>query len=256
MTGGADLGEWAFPNRATPLGSAAYYAIRFSPQAQHQRQACLLAWFELVGGIASQARDPGVARLKLDWWRQEVEAMAHGRARHPLALALQQTGGSLDPRALREIIDGAETEIVEPRVGDIQAFRQACTRGWGMLCRLLAGPGDLDDELSARCVLTGAYYDAVERVRLMLQAPQRLPPEFGPGALRDLPAGQRGERLDALLSTFAADASAAELPGVVARLLALGRASHQKMSNKGYPLANPPVDRLPIAKLWTAWRQR
>ena len=78
------LDEWRFPNRATPLGSSAYYSLRFAPKELRDDLAALLAWRHEVTAILEVVSDPGVARLKLQWWRDELERTFAGEARHPL----------------------------------------------------------------------------------------------------------------------------------------------------------------------------
>ena len=64
----SDSSEWDFPNSATQPGSAAYYVVRFSHPEQQPALARWFVWFDHIDRIAAKASDPGVARLKLDWW--------------------------------------------------------------------------------------------------------------------------------------------------------------------------------------------
>lgn len=80
--------QWQFPNKATPEGSANYYVVRFSPTEQRDALALWYAWFALIEQIEEKATDPGVARLKLDWWREELRHIQQQQARHPLAQAM------------------------------------------------------------------------------------------------------------------------------------------------------------------------
>ena len=52
--------------------------------------------------IARAPTDPGVARLKLDWWRSELARLATGEdgLRHPLMMALHAAGLNADARPL------------------------------------------------------------------------------------------------------------------------------------------------------------
>ncbi|MGA1008362.1 MAG: squalene/phytoene synthase family protein, partial [Sedimenticolaceae bacterium] len=61
----------AFPNAATPIGSIPYYAIRFSSAEQRNGLAARYSWLHEIDRIISTIKDPGVARLKLDWWHKE-----------------------------------------------------------------------------------------------------------------------------------------------------------------------------------------
>ena len=251
--------EWRFPNRATPLGSPEYYAVRFSPLDQRERNALLIAWWRLIEGIAEQPRDPGVARLKLDWWREELTRLHADGPRHPLATGLQQAG--IDDRALAPmvaIIDAAEAELRSPEARDDVAFFEACRAGRGgffaLLCALdRAAPADPE-----ACRQAGAYCAAVERIRRSTEAPHRVPEDLRPPALRPLTPAQRGSRCDRLLNPLegAAGPASQTLPDLARRLTALAAAMHRKIRRKGYPVAETVIDRAPIAHLWTAWRCR
>ena len=251
-----DDGAWGFPNRAIPVGSAAYYAVRFCPPEQRERNALLLAWYELVQEIVEQHTDPGVARLKLDWWRQEVSLLSVRRCRHPLTVALQNTGvGAGSEIPMSAIIEAADDEIRSPQVHDDAAFTANCRRSFGGLFVLLNRLDGLAPEGERSCVECGGYCAAVERIRQLSRSPQRVPPDLGTATLRQSPAEWRTQRLDALLAAFDSTPTR-PLPVLAARLLALSKAMHKKIRNSGYPVADTLVERAPIALLWTAWRSQ
>lgn len=254
-----DSAEWDFPNRATPVGSAAYYAVRFTPPRERERNALLFAWYDLIQGIAEHPHDPGVARLKLDWWRQEIRGLIDGQARHPLAMELLRVG--VDRRAapsMGNIIDAAEDEIASAAVIDDHEFAAACTAIGGNFFVLLAETGRRTHDNTESCLGLGAYCAAVERVRRVAQCPQRLPADITVQSLQQLSSAQRTDRFEALLSQFPAltASTALQLPDFARRLTALAGAMHEKMRSKAYPVANALIDRAPIAHLWTAWRCR
>jgi phytoene/squalene synthetase len=63
----------------------------------HDALAALFAWRHEVGRVLDDVSDPGVARLKLDWWRDEIRRGIDGAPRHPLSHALAP---ALDAHAL------------------------------------------------------------------------------------------------------------------------------------------------------------
>lgn len=254
-----ETGEWRFPNRATPLGSPSYYAVRFSPPEERERNALLLGWYELIQGIADRPMDPGVARLKLDWWREEIARLGAQRARHPLAVELQRNtaaGGALAP--MLAIVDSTEQAMLSPGPADDAAFAQACRDSLGQLFVLLAAAGTETDHDADQCVRAGGYCAAVERVRRLAEDPHRVPADLNPGTLATLPCGQRVQRLDTLLDRPEIDPGDRQrtLPDLARRLTALATAMHRKIRRRGYPVADTLIDRAPIAHLWTAWRCR
>lgn len=255
----SDPSEWRFPNEATPPGSPNYYAVRFSPPAQRERNALLLAWYALIQAIADQPHDPGVARIKLDWWRGEIANLGRRAARHPLAVELQQMGfPSTALGSMQSVIDAADATIRAPRIEHDDAFVRACRGSLGNFFVLFAALDTQPQHDPRLCMLAGTYCDAVERIRRLAASPHRVPPELAPLALRDLPAAQRTRRLDRLLEPLRVDAqqAASRIPDFPRRLTALSGALHNKMRRTGYPVAYTLMDRAPIAHLWTAWRCR
>lgn len=256
MTDDEAIQEWAFPNPATALGSPAYYAVRFTPPKQHDRNAMLLAWLDTIEQIADRPHDPGVARIKLDWWRKEISTLEQGAPRHPLLQGLAAHGIDAQARAdMAAIVDAAEQTIVQPQTTDEAAFEQACIDSLGRLFRLIARLDGASGTGVEHCDRAGGYCAAVSRVQRLAERPHRLPPGFAPDRLRQLEHGERRTLFDDLLQRFANADRVPDLTGLAARMYAIHAAIHRKMQRQGYPV-DRLVDRPPIAHLWTAWRCR
>jgi phytoene synthase len=252
-----EAGEWDFPNASTPVGSAAYYAVRFSPEPLRRRNALLFAWYQLIQAIAEHPRDPGAARLKLDWWRQELATIPDAQAHHPLAIELQKTG--LNESAvsiMRAVIDTADEEIRAAALANGDAFTSACHGSLGNLFLLLAKLENTTGYDAEDCLGLGGYCAGVERVRRLAECPQRVPQNLNPQSLQEMDRPQRTALIEALLKRVhtANVTGVGRLPDFARRLTALSRAMHSKMRRQGYPVTNNLIDRAPIAHLWTAWR--
>jgi len=254
-----DGSEWRFPNRATPLGSPHYYAVRFSPAAERGRNARLIAWYQLIQEVSDHTREPGVAHRKLDWWHAEVAKLSVAGARHPLLVELQQAGvGPAAVAPMQAIVATAVDEILSPQVVDNAGFIAACRGSLGRFFELLAAL-DKDKGLDLEhCRQAGAYCAAVERIRCAAESPHRVPGDLRPGAADGLSTGRRKARCAGLLNGLrpASPPSDRQLPDLARRLTALAEAMHRKIDRKGYPVPETPIDRAPIAHLWTAWRCR
>lgn len=158
------MSDWSFPNQATPTGSKAYYTVRFSPVAQQDRLALVFAWRQELLHIEAKARDPGVARLKLDWWREELERVRAGQSRHPLGQALEGLiDGDTDLAPWRSMLDAIEDDIRKLQPQTEQDLVRQCQRFGGGFATLLADvgqqPGDTD------IAGLGVYAELVERLR-------------------------------------------------------------------------------------------
>ncbi len=254
-----DTDEWAFPNRATPLGSPAYYAVRFSPEDRRQRNALLFAWHALIDEIADHPVDPGVARIKLDWWRNEIATLDAGQPRHPLAVALRASGLPKDVVApMQRLIDAVENTILAGEPQDDSGFAAVCRANNGTLFELLARADSDHEHQRDLCIEAGAYCAAVERVRQIAVRPERVPPDARRAAMQDLDDVQRTTRFETLLGQFDPPATPhqAAMPDMARRLTALAGAMQRKLRRKRYPVHDTLVDRPPIAHLWTPWRCR
>ena len=57
--------------KAAQSGSSFYYSFLFLPRARREAITALYAFCREVDDIADECNDPAIARVKLEWWRQE-----------------------------------------------------------------------------------------------------------------------------------------------------------------------------------------
>jgi phytoene synthase len=121
-------------------GSSLYYAFRFLPPARREAVTALYAFCREVGDVVNECSDPGVARLKLDWWRGETERVFSGDARHPVGQALQPLveRHGLAQEYFMEIIDGVEMSLTRPRHASFRELSLYCYRTAGVVGILAA----------------------------------------------------------------------------------------------------------------------
>lgn len=81
---------------AAPEGSNLHYALLFESDAAQERILPVFALHHEIAGCLTASSDPGVNRLKLQWWCEELERLSAGGARHPVTLSLQHTGRSFE----------------------------------------------------------------------------------------------------------------------------------------------------------------
>ena len=70
------------------VGSGLYYSTLFIPPEERGAVTTLHAFGLEVSDVIRKCSDPGVARVKLQWWREETQRAIEGHARHPLGQAL------------------------------------------------------------------------------------------------------------------------------------------------------------------------
>ena len=90
----------------------------FAPEPQRRDLLALLAFDHELGRTRSVTREPLLARIRLQWWREAVaEAAGHGKPRaQPIVESLSETvrRHHLTPEKLAALIDAREEEIDGP----------------------------------------------------------------------------------------------------------------------------------------------
>ena len=69
--------------KAAPPGSNLYYSILFYSRPLQRSLYTLHAFSTEIGDIVFECSDPGVARIKLQWWHEEIQRIYNKQARHP-----------------------------------------------------------------------------------------------------------------------------------------------------------------------------
>src|SRR5215471_5819850 len=94
--------------RAAPRGSSLSFAIRVLSSGRCAAALAVHAVCREAGDVLREVADPGVARLKLAWWRTELAAAFDGRAQHPVSQALMRSiaAFSLRRETFDALIDG------------------------------------------------------------------------------------------------------------------------------------------------------
>ncbi len=117
-------------DKAARSGSSFYYSFMFLPPQRRQAITALYAFCREVDDVVDECQDPSLAKLKLDWWRQEIDRVYDGQPTHPVGHALQQViaGITLPREQLFEIIDGMEMDLTQTRYLDFKALQLYCYR--------------------------------------------------------------------------------------------------------------------------------
>lgn len=98
-------------------GSDLYYSCLFLPPPKRAALTALHAFRQEVQEAIRECRDRGVARVKLNWWREEIARAYRGQARHPVTRALtpgiERHGHAQE--SFLAIIDAMETTLAPVR---------------------------------------------------------------------------------------------------------------------------------------------
>jgi len=268
MTDQAAGAEWRFPNPATPPGSSAYYAIRFAPAPLRDPLAALFGWRRQVRAILDDVSDPGVARLKLDWWRDELARSATGAPRHPLSQALTPTIAehALPVAPFLSIAARVEDELRGRRAADDEAQRQGALFELAARCHGTSAAAELD-----RARRVGGWCGQVRRIRdagRLLRRSREVLPESRLAAAglnhEGLVSRAQRPRLPELIrpmaETLAAeqpeDRDLASLPALLRIQARLHAVLLAELARSHYAVTDQRIGLTPLRKLWIAWRAR
>jgi len=239
-----------------------FFCALFAPPERREALFALIAYHHELGRAREVASNPMIAAIRLQWWRDALEAPRRHEVATPLCAAMAE--GLLLREDLLAMIDAREAELDEegiPSEAAFAAYLRGSHGGFAVAAgRLLgAAPAELValqamgaaqglaallghvEALAARgrCLLP---VDALAGVGLTLHeamaAPQRLAPLVARLAAAGMPPGPRA---------WAPGVLAAALPAVLARRdlrrLAAGRARLRGTADR-------------LALLWAAWRRR
>jgi len=82
-------------DKAAPTGSNTYYALLFEETVLKDQLLPLLAFHYEVTASLTASADPGVNRMKLHWWSEELARLGNGSPRHPTTTLLEPTLSTL-----------------------------------------------------------------------------------------------------------------------------------------------------------------
>ena len=116
--------------RAAASGSSFYASFRFLEAARRQAITAFYAFCREVDDAVDEISEPSVARLKLAWWRGEIDALYAGHPTHPVTLALAEAlkNFNLPREQMLEIIEGMEMDLDQTRYADFKALHLYCYR--------------------------------------------------------------------------------------------------------------------------------
>lgn len=117
-------------NKAAQSGSSFYYAFLFLPSERRKAITALYAFCREVDDVVDETLESSVARMKLVWWREQVNAMYNNpkEVSHPVMLALAPHVATYDLQLseLLAVIDGMEMDLEEVRYQTWDDLKKYC----------------------------------------------------------------------------------------------------------------------------------
>ena len=264
-------------NKAAQSGSSFYYSFRFLPPERRRAMVALYAFCREVDDVVDEASDPSVARLKLGWWRTQINATFDGAPLHPVAQALKPIVLSFElPRQhFQSVIDGMWMDLEQNRYLDFNTLERYCYRVAGVVGLLSAkifgyvdpSTADYAQQLGIAFQLTNIIRDVGEdarknRIYLPMDDMQR----FGVPAAEIL-QGRESPRFKALMAFQAERAQQhyksamqalpredrrAQRPGLI--MAAIYRALLEEIESEGFRVLTQRTSLTPLRKFWIAWK--
>ena len=266
-------------DKAAASGSSFYYSFMFLPAARRRAITALYAYCREVDDVVDECTDPGVARTKLAWWRDEVARLYAGNPQHPVARALADVVRpfGITQDQLLTVIDGMAMDLDYNRYPDFDTLKVYCHRVAGIVGLMSArifgytDPRTLDyaADLGLAFQLTNIIRDVGEDARRNrvylpldelaaagLDAAQIVHGSGGDGdAFRQLMARQVDRALatyDQAFTKLPAQDRKAQLPGII--MAAIYRTLLEEIRADGCRVLTHRTSLTPLWKLWIAWR--
>lgn len=117
-------------DKAAASGSSFYYSFLFLPADRRRAITALYAFCREVDDIVDDVSESSVGRMKLAWWRQEVERLYGGTPSHPVARALEPVVAdyALPREHFDDIISGMEMDLDHQGFATFEDLRLYCYR--------------------------------------------------------------------------------------------------------------------------------
>lgn len=127
-------------NKAAGSGSSFYYSFLFLDPEERRAVTALYAFCREVDDVVDECQDPQLARIKLNWWREEIARVYEGTPQHPVGLALKAPCHTfaLPLEQFQEIIDGMEMDLDRTSYETFKDLSLYCHRVAGVVGLLTA----------------------------------------------------------------------------------------------------------------------
>ncbi|MDX8386918.1 MAG: presqualene diphosphate synthase HpnD [Ghiorsea sp.] len=263
-------------------GSSFFYAFLFLSSDKRRAMMALYAFCREVDDIADEIKDKEVAGRKLIFWKEEVDRVYEGVARHPVGVELMWTKKhfAIEKDLLLEMIEGMLMDVSGKAIVTEEDLKLYCYRVAGVVGLMsIAVFGytneqsktfalRMGDALQLTNILRDVYEDTkIDRIYL----PQQTRAQFkvtdhdirqGFGDDEDV-----NKNLKALLEYFEQQAKQAYADALAALpdedrqslcpSLMMGAIYHAhlaKLENIGFDVWKQHARISPLRKIWVAWR--
>lgn len=212
--------------KTAPIGSSLHYSLLWLTSEQKHHVTLLYALWFALREIPLTIKDPGVARMKLLWWQQELHTT---KPSHPLTQHLQPFLASLPAQWRDNLIAANLLRVDYPQFTTTTQVNDYCRLGRGQLSQIIAQ--QLTNTPLEQALKTG---EQLERIQLILDVSNHPTQSFGEQT-NDINQHQPGT-------------------GHLAILFKLKQSLLKEIAKDDFPLLTHETHLTPLRKLWIAWR--
>ncbi|HEY5239730.1 MAG TPA: phytoene/squalene synthase family protein [Rhizomicrobium sp.] len=145
-----------------------YFSALFAPKEKRAHLFALYAFNSEIARVGESVREPMMGEIRLQWWRETVEAAREGKPRnHDVAVALAELFKTVDlPQNLFDVMIDARAFDFSPDVfADFAALETYADATSGSLMKLAARALGAGDERDAQAREAGIAYALVGLLR-------------------------------------------------------------------------------------------
>jgi 15-cis-phytoene synthase len=265
--------------KAAADGSSFYYATLFEPVTMQQPLFALFALHYEITDCLTASPDPGVIRLKLHWWSEELERLLQQQPRHPVTSSLLPLVADqrLTLAPLLNYMTVIESIISGPSIASVDDWLETLATGLGQIwSAAIPLSGAIDEKMLKVVNRNGGLIfilDLLQNYRLLAARGF----EFLPSQLLSNFSLQSGEIIRskeslAVQAMFAAVIERIEseldscfsvlrsrnnsLPDYPQIMNRIAKALCREISKDGYQLLQHRIALTPLRKFWIACRTR
>ena len=127
-------------SEAVRPGSLNWFVCLYASTRSRTRLHALFSFRHACEMAVHRVQEPDIARIKLAWWREEIERYAKGGAVHPVCKSLLDEHGEplLDPATMANMIDAAQMDLAKTHYPEPDDLLNYCRLGGGSLLSLQA----------------------------------------------------------------------------------------------------------------------
>ena len=250
--------------KAAEPGTNFYYATLYNSPETRRKLFCLHAFSNELTGIITECTDPGVARMKLAWWNEEIQRLYNKQPRHPVTKEIMCV---LDGMAhlhelLAQLISFHDQQVDFQQPQTYSELMEFLHGGQGLLWRYSADictyQHPQTPEIMSELGCHFSYFQILQNMPVNARLHQWYCPRAEDNNINDK-TGLYTLQIDRLIRELentsnrlpAVDRKSQKHAIILARILA---AICREIAQSGYHLSEERISLTPIRKFWLAWR--